>query len=74
MTIVAHQNNGAFKFEQNFFQQFEGFEIEIVGRLVENQYIGRSCEQASEDRPVDFASGQGFHGCADTIWRKQKVT
>ena len=42
-------------------QQFEGLEIEIVGRLVEHEHVGRPREQPGEQQPIALAARERFH-------------
>ena len=39
--VVADQQHGAGVVRQHFFEQFEGFDVEIVGGFVENQDVRR---------------------------------
>ncbi len=41
VAIVARENDGAFIVGKHLLQQIERLEIEIVGRLVEDEEIGR---------------------------------
>ena len=59
---------------QCILEQFERFDVEIVGRLVEHQQIGGQRKQSREQQPVAFAAGKHFHRRIGALRRKQKVT
>gem|GEM_PF-5227317 len=42
--VVADHQHGALEGQQHFFEQFEGFHVQIVGRFVEHQQVGRLAE------------------------------
>ena len=70
---MAHQQQGAVEFEQQLFQQFECFQIKIVGRFVHHQQVGGLAEQLGENEAVLFTTGQCFHRLAQTIRREQEI-
>ena len=37
MAIVADQNNRAFELQQDFFEEFQGLDIEIISRFIEDE-------------------------------------
>ena len=55
---MADENYGAFVIAEHFFQHVEGFEIEIVGRLVQHQQVGRLCQRARQHQPAALAAGE----------------
>src|SRR5690606_32342940 len=72
-TVVADQQQGALVIQQQFFEQFERFEIEVIGRFVEHQQVGGLTEQACQNQPVLFAARQGLDRLTQTLRCKQKV-
>ena len=40
VAIVADQNNRAFELQQDFFEQFQRLDIEIISRFIEDEQIG----------------------------------
>ncbi len=54
---MADEEDGARVFFQQLFQQFQGIDIQVVGRLIENQHVGRLGEQARQQQTVALATG-----------------
>jgi hypothetical protein len=40
IAVVGHRHHGAGEAQQVLLQPFDGFGIEVVGRLVEQQHVG----------------------------------
>ncbi len=72
--VVADQEYGSLEAQQDFFQQFQGFDIQVVGRLIQNQEVGRLAEQFCQHGPVLFATGQGFDRHAHPLRAEQEFT
>ena len=70
---MADKEYGAAIVFQQFFQQLQRIDIEIVGRLIQHQHIRRLREQASEKQAVAFAAGQRLDRRAGALRRKQKI-
>ena len=70
---MADQNHGAGVILQQRFEQFEGVDVEIVGRLVENEQVGGPREQAREQQAVAFAARQRRHLGVGALGREQEV-
>ncbi|MNC84717.1 hypothetical protein D3C83_02780 [compost metagenome] len=58
---------------QQRFQQFQRFDIEIVGRLVQHQHVGRACKEARKQQPVALAAGKRRHLGARPLRWKEKI-
>ncbi len=56
--VVADQQQRPRPLEQLFFEQLQRFEVEIVGRLVENEHIGRPREHPRQQQAIALAAGQ----------------
>ncbi len=56
------KQHGAVIFLQRDIQRVDGFEIEVVRRLVENQHIWLLQHQSAENQPRGFASGKSAGG------------
>ena len=54
---MADQNDRAFEFQQDLFEQLEGFDIKIVGGFIEDEQIGRPGEEARQNRAIDLPAG-----------------
>ncbi len=55
---MAHHQYGALETEQHLFEQLESFHVEVVGRFVEHQQVGRLTEQLGQQEPCPLASRQ----------------
>ena len=71
---MADQDDRAVIFAEHFLQQVEGFDIEIVGRLVEHQQIVRPGEQLCQQQPVALPAGEVLHLRACLTLLEQEVT
>jgi hypothetical protein len=70
--IVTDEEQRSRPLDELFFEQFERLEIEIVGRLVENQDVGRPGQQARQKQPVSFAAREGLDRRLRPFRREQK--
>ena len=57
-TVVTHHQDGAWAVDDLFFEPDAGRDIEIVVRLIEQEYVGTRCQQQVEYEPFAFATGQ----------------
>ena len=71
--VVAHEQQRARPVDQLRFEQLERLEVEVVGRLVEHQHVGRPREQARQQQPVALAARQRLDRRAGALGRKQEV-
>ena len=58
---------------QHALQQVDGFQIQVVGRLVQHQQVGRAGEQPRQQQAVAFATRQGAHRRVGPVGREQEV-
>jgi hypothetical protein len=58
---VADQQHGAVEAPHQLLQQLQRFDVEIVGRFVEDQHVCRPREQARQQQAVALAAGQRTH-------------
>jgi hypothetical protein len=58
---VAHQQQRAGIALQRVFEQLQRFDVEIVGRLVEHQQVGRPREQPRQQQTVALAAREARH-------------
>ena len=56
VAVVADDQDGAFIVRDDFLQEVERLEVEVVGRLVEDQQVRFPCEFAREQQPRPFAA------------------
>ena len=59
--VVRHQQNAAGIARQILFQPDDGFEVEVVGRLVEQQQIGAVHQRARQIEAHAPAAGEAAH-------------
>ncbi len=55
---MADQEHRAVVVLQQFFQHLQRLDIEVVGRLVQNQHIRGAGKQACQQQAVALAAGQ----------------
>ena len=56
--IVADEQHRAVELADQLLEQLQRLDVEIVGRLVEHQHVGRPREQPREQQPVALAARQ----------------
>ena len=56
--VVRDDHDAAGEVEDGFFKGAQGFDVEIVGRLVEQQQVAAFLQQFGEVQAVAFAAGQ----------------
>src|SRR6266700_7335193 len=61
--VVADDDGAAGEILQRLFQRAQGVDVEIVGRLVEQQHVGAGFEHLGEMHTIAFAARQ----CADLL-------
>src|SRR3954471_3151787 len=57
--VVADDDGAAGKFLQRLFQRAQRIDVKVVGRLVEQQYVGAGFEHLGQVHAVALAAGQG---------------
>jgi hypothetical protein len=70
---MADEEDGTREAGYQFLQQIERFHVEIVGRLIEHQKIGRACENPGEHEPRSLTAGKLADGRAQLLRLEQKV-
>ena len=70
---MADQQYGSSVVDDQFFEQVERVGVEVVGRFVEHQQVGRAREQACQQQAIALAAGQRAYRLACAIRRKQEV-
>src|SRR5690242_8786323 len=61
-SIVAHEKQRPWPFNQKRFEQLEHLDVEIVGGLVEYEHVRRFREEPRKKQTISLASRQGLHG------------
>jgi hypothetical protein len=54
--VVADEQDGAVEIGDQLLQQFQRFDVEVVGGLVHDEHVGRLREQAREHQAVALAT------------------
>ena len=57
---MADKEQRSGPFDELRFEQFERLQVEVVGRLVEDEEVGRAGEEAGEEESVAFATRQSL--------------
>jgi hypothetical protein len=70
--VVADQEHRAVVVLQQGFEQLQGFDVEVVGRLVEHQHVGRPREQARQQQAVALAAGERLDRRTRALRAKRK--
>ena len=70
---MRHQHQRAGKIEEIFFQNFERRNIEVVGRLIEQQNIRRLQHQFCNQYPRPLAAGEIPHRLVQLLAGKQEA-
>ena len=60
--VVAYQKNRAFVSRQQLFEQFERVNVQVIGRLVQHQYVGWPREQTRQQQAISLPARQRAHG------------
>ena len=72
--VVGNEEQGLIPADQQFLEQLERFGIQIIGRLVEHQHIGRLQKQTGEQQAVAFASGEQPRRHAHAVGAEEEIT
>jgi hypothetical protein len=65
--VVAHQDDGAGVGFQRVFEPVDALDVEVVGRLVEQQDVGLLEEEARQGRPHAPAARKGAEGAVQLV-------
>src|SRR5690606_33543503 len=58
VAVVADQDQGAVVVGQQLLELVEGVHVQVVGRLVQHQQVGRPGQGARQQQPVALAAGE----------------
>ena len=67
VAVVADDDRRALELLQRLFQRVAGPEVEVVGRLVEDQHVGAVDGELRERRPAPLAAGELLHRLLDDL-------
>ena len=69
-SIVADEQQGSLVVGQQLFQKLERLDVEIVGRLIENQHVCRLSENFRQQQAIAFAAGERLDRRVDALGGK----
>ena len=58
---MGHEHQRTGKFQQTIFQHFEGRDIQVIGRLVQDEQVRWLEHESGDEEPSLFAAGQSRH-------------
>ena len=70
---MAHHQNCARIIRDHLFQKIQRLQIQIVGRLVQNQQVRRRGQHLRQQQPRAFATGQHLHRRTRLRRREEKI-
>ena len=70
---MADQNDSAVVAGDDLLQQIQCLDVEIVGRLIEDQQVGRPRHDACQDQPRPLAAGKVLDRRADLLGLEQEI-
>ena len=70
---MGNQEQGLIPADQQLFQQFQRLRIQVIGRLIEHQHIGRLEKEAGQEQAVAFAAGKHPGRHAHAVGAEQEV-
>ena len=73
LSVMAHHQNGAFKGNQNVFQQLQRFNIQVIGGFIQHEDVSGLAEQLGENCSVLLPTAEGSRRRAYPVGREQEV-
>ncbi len=74
IVVVGDEEDGAFVFLQRDVECVDGFEIEVIARLVEDENVGLEQHEAAEKDARGFAAGERLDGLGGVVAAKKHLT
>ena len=71
---MGNEEQGLIPADQQFLKQLERFGIQIIGRLIEHQHVGRLQKEAGEQQAVAFATGEQPRRHAHAVGAEEEIT
>ena len=69
--VVRRKKDVALEILQAVVDRGDGFQVQVVGGLVENQYIGAEEHHPRKHAPHLFPAGEDLHGLKDIVPREK---
>ncbi len=63
-TVVRDHHGAAREFQQGVFQRAQGFDIQVVGRFIEQQHVAANLQQLGQVQTATLTAGQLAHAFA----------
>ncbi len=70
---MGDQQQGAVEVEQQLLEQLQGLDVQVVGRLVEHQHVGRLGEQLGQQQAVGLPARERLDRLADPLRGEEEV-
>ncbi len=67
IAVVGNEDEGSLEFEEGFFEDFEGGDVEVVGGLVEHEEIGGLEHKASDEDAAALATAEALDGLVELV-------
>ena len=71
---MAHDEHGATVVDEPALEPRDGVEVEVIGRLVEQEHVGLLGENDAEPQPAALSPGKRHDGAREIAGRKTQVT
>ena len=71
--VVRHQHQRAGELRQAVFQHLQGRDVQVVGRLIQDQQVGGLEHQAGDQDPRLLAAGEAGQGPIELVGGEQKA-
>ena len=71
--VMADNKHSARVIGYEFFQQFKGFRIQIVGGFVEHQHVGWPGKELGQQQSVALAAREHLDRQAQAVGREEKI-
>ena len=72
MTVMRHYYQRAFVLLQILFQYFQGHDVKVVGRLVQDEEVGLLHQDGKQVQAPAFTTGKAFHRIVEHVVGKQE--
>src|SRR4051812_28616513 len=73
LAVVRHEEDRAVELVEQLFEELECLDIEVVGRLVEDEDVRRPRKESRQQQSIALAPGQRFDRRSGALTGKQKV-
>ena len=71
--VVADQQDRPLILDQQAFEQLQRLDVEVVGRLVQDQHVRRPGEQLGQQEPAPLAAGEELDQAPRPLGREEEV-